>query len=140
MGKSVRPQRSDMKEKLLVKACLDYLLNLEQSGAPVCATRTNSGKIMTKQGYAVQLCRNGFPDIIACIRGQFVGIECKTDHKQTGDQIRVENLIQNSGGQYWIVRQISDLRRKIADQIGITQKEADPSSPKFNVTEGGKNV
>jgi len=105
-----------MKENILTKSCLDYLLSLEQSGYPVCATRTNSGKIMTKQGYTVQLCRKGFPDIVACVRGQFIGIECKTDHKQTPDQLRIMNQIENSGGQYWIVRQISDLKRRMNNE------------------------
>lgn len=100
-----------MKETLLVKACLDYIGNLEKQGYPIMATRTNSGKILTRAGYAVQLCRKGYPDITLCIKGKFYGLECKTGHIQTDDQKNMQKLIKQAGGEYIIIKTIGELKQ-----------------------------
>jgi len=106
-----------MKENILTKACLDYLLSLENQGMPVIATRTNSGKILTKMGYAVQLCRTGYPDIICCVKGNFVGVECKTGHIQTSEQKKMQKKIEDAGGVYLIIRNIGELKQWIQTYI-----------------------
>lgn len=100
-----------MKESILVKACLDYIGNLEKKGYPIMATRTNSGKILTKQGYAVQLCRKGYPDITCCVNGKFYGLECKTEHIQTTEQEDMQKLIETAGGEYIIIKTIGELKQ-----------------------------
>ncbi len=102
-----------MKENLLVKACLDYIGNLEKKGLPIMATRTNSGKIFTKAGYAVQLCRRGYPDITMLLNGKFYGLECKTGHIQTPEQVSLQLLIERAGGVYVIIRKIGELKELI---------------------------
>lgn len=102
-----------MREKLLVNACLDYIGNLENKGYPIMATRTNSGKILTREGYAVQLCRTGYPDITLLWKGKFYGLECKTGHIQTPEQLAMQLLIERAGGVYVIIKTIKDLKELI---------------------------
>lgn len=46
----------------------------------------------------------GIPDIIACIRGHFVGIEVKQANGHQSDAQKVcEKNIQLAGGEYWLV-------------------------------------
>jgi len=106
-----------MKENILTKACLDYMISLENQGLPVMATRTNSGKILTRTGYAVQLCRAGYPDITCLIKGKFVGLECKTGHNQTPEQKIIQKKIENAGGVYLIIRNIGELKQWILNNI-----------------------
>lgn len=43
--------------------------------------------------------KSGVPDIIACVNGQFVGIECKAgSNKPTALQLREMEAIRNAGG------------------------------------------
>lgn len=43
--------------------------------------------------------KSGVPDIIACVNGQFVGIECKAgNNKPTALQLRELEAIRNAGG------------------------------------------
>lgn len=50
--------------------------------------------------------RSGVPDIVACYRGAFIGIECKAGNKQpTALQNRELGKITSSGGVSMIVRE-----------------------------------
>jgi Holliday junction resolvase len=56
--------------------------------------------------------RSGVPDIVACYRGKFIGIECKTGTKQpTALQNRELDRIVEAGGVSLVVREanISDV-------------------------------
>ena len=101
-----------MKESMLQKACLGYLQSLENKGFPVISTRTNAGKIK-KGAYWLQLCRKGWPDITTCIKGQFYGFEIKANHKQTKEQIQMEQKFKNAGAIYALFDNISDFRAYI---------------------------
>lgn len=57
----------------------------------------------------------GSADIIACIHGHFVGIECKTGTgRQEPDQRAWQRAHESCGGMYWIVRSVEDLRERLA--------------------------
>lgn len=49
--------------------------------------------------------RAGIPDRIAIVRGQFVGIECKSDasKKPTALQVQCMNQIEQAGGKSFLV-------------------------------------
>ena len=50
--------------------------------------------------------RSGVPDIICCLRGNFVGIECKAgDNKATALQLKNLEDIQAAGGLAFIVNE-----------------------------------
>jgi hypothetical protein len=50
--------------------------------------------------------RSGVPDIICCLRGNFVGIECKAgDNKATALQLKNLEEIQAAGGLAFIVNE-----------------------------------
>ena len=50
--------------------------------------------------------RSGVPDIIACFRGQFVGIECKAgDNKPTALQQRELKNIMSAGGHAFVANE-----------------------------------
>jgi len=50
--------------------------------------------------------RSGIPDIVACLRGQFIGIECKAGfNKTTLLQDRELAEIERAGGKTLVVRE-----------------------------------
>lgn len=54
--------------------------------------------------------KRGIGDIIACINGRMVMIEIKTGKdKQSEWQKETERQVKESGGEYWIIKEISQL-------------------------------
>lgn len=100
-------ERTDMQ-----RPCLDLLESLRQHGAPIVATRTNTGLVKTIKGNWVQLCRDGWPDITACIEGRFVGIETKRskNDRQRKTQEDAQEMIETAGGIYLLVNELGVLR------------------------------
>ena len=59
--------------------------------------------------------RAGTPDVIACLKGRFVGFEFKSSSgKQSELQKWNEEEIVRNGGSYFIVRRFDDFREKVA--------------------------
>lgn len=51
----------------------------------IYAQKTHSGSIFVKKGpmtYKMKLCDQGTPDIMACLKGRFLGIEVKKDQEE----------------------------------------------------------
>ena len=114
-----------MKEREgIQRQCLDLLLSLEQKGYPVCAARTNAGKVKTYDGYWVELCREGWADITCLIAGSTYLLETKT---KTGtkreSQKKMKELIEKCGGKYVFIRDIKVLRDILESGLGIDLKE-----------------
>jgi hypothetical protein len=106
-----------MNEKTVQKACLDLLESLSRQSKQIYATRTNSGMAVIN-GYRVQLCRPGWPDITACIGGKFVGIEVKKKGgKQSNAQKDAEKAIINAGGVYLLVDEIKVLKDYLNKEV-----------------------
>ena len=64
--------------------------------------------------------RSGVPDIICCVRGKFIGIECKAgDNKATALQLKNIEMIQTAGGYAFIVNEenIDSLERVLKVMI-----------------------
>ena len=69
----------------------------------------NGRKIMTYPNIT-----RGVPDIEACYKGLYLGIEVKTGYdKQSDDQIKFENRIKEAGGVYFVAKDFDDFLDKI---------------------------
>lgn len=56
----------------------------------------------------------GAPDIVAVIKGKYVGIECKVGKgKQSGHQKEFEHKLKQAGGDYWLIYTPEDLLIKL---------------------------
>ena len=105
-------------EAMVQRAILDYL-EMASKQIAVYFFRAGSGAFKTAQGRYVKTGRPGVPDIVACLRGRFVGLEVKTaSGRQSKDQKRAEKDIQWAGGEYYIVRSVDDVRRIVEEQKG----------------------
>ena len=67
--------------------------------------------------------RSGVPDIVCCVKGKFIGIECKANgNKPTALQLKHLKDIQDCGGLALIVdetniNQLHEVLRSIDDEI-----------------------
>jgi len=102
-------------ESMIQRAILDYL-GLISKHEPVYYFRAGSGAFQTAQGRYVKTGRPGVPDIICCAYGKFLGIEVKTEKgRQSQAQKQAEQDIDRAGGDYFIVRSVSDMKQIIKD-------------------------
>lgn len=99
-----------MKESDLVKSCLE-LLAIKK----IFHYRQNSGALKTDRGGFVRFGIIGAPDIIAVISGRYIGIECKASkyYKQSLNQKEFQEYLEESGGLYWLIRNIDELIDKL---------------------------
>lgn len=93
----------------LVRACEQYL---QIKG--IFHYRNNSGALKTATGGFVRFGAVGSPDLIAVIKGQYIGIECKmgTGRQSPGQKEFEKNLIR-AGGKYWLIRDVQELIIKL---------------------------
>ena len=78
------------------------------------AWRNNSGILKIGVRW-IHLAPKGSPDIVACIEGKFIGIECKTKKgKVEAHQIEFGERIARAGGQYIIARSLEEFRENIS--------------------------
>ena len=76
------------------------------------ATRINTmGRVLNGK-YIPGSTKLGTPDIIACIKGKFAGIEIKIKDKQSDVQKRVELDINKSGGYYFVCHNFDEWIRQ----------------------------
>ncbi len=100
-----------MKESKIQRGILDYL-ELFSRNNDLYFFRAGSGAMRTEAGRYFKTGRPGCPDIVCCHKGQFIGLEVKTEKgRQSQSQIKTEAQIKCSGGQYYIVRSIADVKR-----------------------------
>lgn len=98
-----------MSETQLVAACLDYL-----KACQIFAFRLNTGAFKAEHGSFIRFGSPGASDIIAIVRGQFVGIECKVGYnKMSDDQKIFQHRVEAAGGKYILVYSIDDLLGKL---------------------------
>jgi hypothetical protein len=79
--------------------------------------------------------RAGIPDRIACVDGQFVGIEVKADRtkKPTKLQVQCMQKIEASGGKCFVVfdeTTLEEARVYIAEVLGVSSGAGKSPSPK----------
>lgn len=62
--------------------------------------------------------RSGVPDIVACLNGKFVGIECKAgDNQPTALQVKNLKAIRSAGGLSFCVNSVKLLREQLENEI-----------------------
>lgn len=101
-----------MKESQIQSIIIDYLIYLENQGK-LFFQRTNNTPIYQENRYRrlAKGQKKGFPDIIICYRGTFIGLEVKTDiGKQSKEQVWNERKIKENQGYYFIVRSLEDVK------------------------------
>lgn len=73
------------------------------------AWRNNSGALPSRTGRVVRFGLVGSPDILACYRGRFIGIEVKSSTgRQRDAQINFQRAFERSGGLYILARSPAD--------------------------------
>jgi len=98
-----------MSESKVVAACLDYLRIKN-----IFAYRQNSGAMKTEAGGFIRFGSVGAPDIIAVIKGKYVGIECKfRNGKQSQNQKNFQEDLEKAGGRYLLVYGVDELAEKL---------------------------
>lgn len=57
-------------------------------------------------------CRRGVPDIVAVVKGIYIGLEVKTGRgKQSTEQRRFQEDLEEVGGRYHLVRSLEDIEK-----------------------------
>ena len=97
-----------MQEKIIQKAILDYLGTVKDC----YFFRSSSGMVRISGGRYFKTGKPGCPDISVVYQGQYIGLEVKNEKgRQSATQKQAEQDIKNAGGQYYIVRSISDVKK-----------------------------
>jgi hypothetical protein len=82
--------------------------------------------------------RSGVPDIICCVRGVFLGIECKAgDNKPTALQERELNAIDASGGYAWVINEgnlplLDEIIKELINEINKRNEQGSADSTRKN--------
>ena len=99
-----------MKESVIQKGIMDYLALYAKTN-PIYFFRAGAGAVKTMQGRYFKTGKSGLSDIVAVVKGKFIGLEVKTKTgKQTQSQKKAEREIKEAGGEYHIVRSIADVK------------------------------
>jgi Holliday junction resolvase len=62
--------------------------------------------------------RSGVPDIVACLNGKFVGLECKAgDNQPTALQVKNLKAIRSAGGLSFCVNSVKVLREQLENDL-----------------------
>jgi hypothetical protein len=94
-------------EAIIQKAVLDYL-NYRRD---LYFFRSAAGQVKTESGRMFRTGKPGVPDISVIWQGKYVGIEVKTDTGRQSDvQKRAQQDIEAAGGEYYIVRNMDDVK------------------------------
>lgn len=82
--------------------------------------RINTGATKTADRF-IRYGSVGFSDIVACIRGRFVAIECKAPKgRQSESQAAFQAEVERAGGSYWLVKSSDELERMLWLRTGAT--------------------
>lgn len=94
-----------MSEKEIQKQCIEYLKKRN-----IFFYRQNQGRMGRIKFTSI----NGVPDIVAVIKGKYVGIELKDEKgKQSEDQKTFQKNLEQAGGEYWLIRDLDELIKKL---------------------------
>lgn len=77
----------------------------------------NTGALKDATGRLVRYGLVGSPDILACIKGRAVGIECKVGRDfQKPAQKRFAETMNRNGGLYILARSVDDVTARLAQE------------------------
>ena len=90
---------------------MDYLTMIE-AHHKLYWFRSASGAVQTASGRFFKSGKPGVPDISVIFNGQFIGLEIKTaTGRQSPAQKKAQAEIESSGGKYYIIRSLADIKR-----------------------------
>ena len=96
---------------MIQRAAMDYLAWYSIKHK-IYFFRSAAGHVVLESGRYFKTGKPGTPDITVCEGGRFIGIECKTAKgKQSALQKQAEAEIEASGGKYFLVRSLEDIKR-----------------------------
>ena len=82
------------------------------------AWRVNTGGVPARGGRFKRNVAAGFPDLVCCWQGRFVGIECKTaTGRQQPSQKLFQQELQAAGGVYILARSLADVEAFFAKWV-----------------------
>ena len=87
----------------------------------VLCWRNETGRGYTPRGTHIRygLCP-GSADIIACVRGAFVGLEAKTGNAvREPDQIAWAKAVNEAGGRAVVVRSVQEALQAVSSSVGV---------------------
>lgn len=89
----------------------DILLTVSPHGL---AWNNNTGALKDQTGRLVRYGLPGSSDVLACIRGRFVGIEAKVGRdRQRTNQQDFSNAVHQAGGIYILARSVEDVTNRL---------------------------
>lgn len=97
-------------EARIQRGILDYLELFSRTN-PIYYFRAGAGAMKTAHGRFFKTGKAGLSDIVVCYAGRFIGLEVKTKSgRQSQSQKQAEKDIKAAGGEYHVVRSISDVK------------------------------
>ena len=100
-----------MKESVIQKGIMEYL-TMVQRQYNLYWFRAGAGTIRIANKRYFKTGRPGVPDIVVVKDGKFIGLEVKTKTgRQSDAQKLAEVEIKEAGGEYHLVRSISDVKK-----------------------------
>lgn len=105
-----------MKESELEKKCLEFCQKYPTIAVwkikAMGQKHTMGGKRFFKKSSIP-----GFPDLLICSKGKFIGVELKSiDGRQSQEQKLCQEKIENSEGKYYLVRDLENFKQ-LLEQI-----------------------
>lgn len=101
------------KETMIQTAIMQYLALLERAGVGYFFRNNVYQGEIYKRGRVVGYMKNdkrGSPDIVGCYKGQFIGIEVKTETGRLSPfQKEAQLRIEKAGGRYIVARSSDDI-------------------------------
>lgn len=94
--------------------CNSVLLELSPLG--MCwLNPTGQMKVKDESGERyVRFGKKGSPDVLACIKGRFVGVECKTGTgRQRTEQVNFAAALSRAGGIYILARSVDEVANRL---------------------------
>lgn len=114
-------------ESILVSGIIQYVQLFENKGvAYVVRNNTIRQTLVRKDGSKGFLSngKRGSPDLLVCVNGHFIGIECKRKgNKQSDLQSAAQAAIERAGGLYWLVYSFEEFKSRFD---GVLNEEPSP--------------
>ncbi len=70
--------------------------------------------IKTENNHIMKFGKAGSPDLVGCLKGRFIGVECKIGiNRPTALQLAFGEWIKQQGGEYWVIYDLDAFIKKL---------------------------